>query len=93
MTTVQTRAQEIFEKEGFNIEVCDVNGNPVNPRANGIIGKWPYERKTKSSKTVKDFQDKFSQAYGGYNARVLVDDGTEAHGNTLLSNVRGSYEE
>jgi len=93
MTTVRTRVRRISEKETFDIEVLDNNGAAVPLDRHGVLESWPHEKATKNSKTVKEWQDKFSRAHPGYSAKVFKEDGTVAPPQTLLSTVRDTYEE
>ena len=93
MTTLATRMRALGDLEDFDIEVLDQNGNAVDPKTNGFA-KYDFDRRAKGSMTVSDWKEKrFGATYGGYGCRVLNADGTEAHGNTKLESVRGTYEE
>lgn len=79
--------------EGFDVQVIDKNGAVVDPTQNGFA-KFDYDRRARGSITVNDWKaNRFAKTYSGYDCRVLNADGTEAHGNTKLENVRSSYEE
>ena len=90
MTTVQTRAREISNKEGFEISVKR-RGKYVKPTQNGVLGPWPHRNKTRGNYTAKDFREKFEAAYPGYSCDILSADGTAAHGNAALENIRSAY--
>lgn len=92
MTTVQTRSREIAEVEGFDIIVTQ-NGQPVDPRANGLLGVYNYRKALKHTKTVADWRnERFQNCYPGYSCDVLLEDGAVATGQTSLRKVRESYE-
>jgi hypothetical protein len=70
------------------------------PRAVGVVAVtrrlvlkkgWPHRNKTKETHSVTDFRDKFKKAYPGYSCDVLEWDGSKAHGNTKLKQVRKNY--
>ena len=91
MTTVQTRVREISNKEKFDLTATR-NGKPIKLTRNGVLNKaWPHRNKTKETHTVTDFQEKFKKVYPGYSCDVLEGDGSKAHGNTKLRQVRGTY--
>lgn len=94
MTTVATRARNIADIEGFDIQVTR-NGNPIDPKENGVLnGPYGFEKKLKHTKTVSEWkQERFEKAYPGYSCNVLTAEGEVAAGNTLLRTVRESYEE
>ncbi len=93
MVTVQTRARQVAQIEGFDVTVTR-NGKAIEPSENGILGSYPFDRKLTGSKTVADWKrDRFEKTYHGYSCRVHYENGTEAPGQTLLSTVRSTYEE
>jgi len=92
MTTVQTRARQIAEVEGFDVIVTQ-GGQVVDPTENGVLGAYGYTKALKHTKTVADWkQERFEPQYPGYSCHVLKEDGTKAAGNTALRTVRESYE-
>jgi hypothetical protein len=93
MTTLATRLREIRDKEGFDIQVFDNDGNPVDTGQNGF-GKYDFDRRARSTMTVAEWRDsRFGETWPGHSCKVLYGDGTEAHGNALLRTVRESYED
>jgi hypothetical protein len=93
MTTLATRARELGQLEGFDVEFLDAKGNPVDMKNNGFA-KYSFDRKANGSVTVSDWRERrFQQSYPGYGCTFLNGDGSEAHGNTKLESVRASYEE
>ena len=92
MTTVQTRVREISNKEGFDITATGKTGRNLILTKNGVLKKpWPRRNKTRGTHTVQDFRDKFSGVHPGYSCHVLKGDGSKAHGNMLLKQVRATY--
>lgn len=93
MTTVQTRVREIGDKEGFDIIVTK-GGRAVQPTKNGLMGKYDFDKKLKSSKTVNSWRkERFEKIYPGLSCDVLNGNGTKAAGQTKLQTVRRTYEE
>ena len=93
MTTVQTRMREIATVEGFDI-IVTLNGAPVDPALNGVLGAYPYKKKLKHTCTVADWRrDRFEASYPGYSCIVLSENGTSAASQTSLRTVRETYEE
>ena len=91
MTTVGIRTWEIRNREKFDIVVMQ-NGQPVNVRANGLLGPYPFRNKLKDAKTVASWKaERFEPTYPGYTCDVLMGDGATAAGNALLTTVRQSY--
>ena len=92
MTTVQTRVREISNKEGFDITATGKTGKPLKLTKNGVLKKpWPHRNKTPGTHTVKDFREKFGDVHPGYSCHVLKGNGSQAHGNMLLKQVRATY--
>ncbi len=92
MTTLMKRVRELSDLEGFDVEVMDLDGRLANMKVNGEA-RYDYERAASGSITVSDWKEqRFGKAYPRYKCNVLNSDGTVAHGNTLLSTVRSSYE-
>lgn len=94
MTTVQTRTREIGDKEDFDIIVTrKLSGKPVNPAENGLMRKYPFDKKAKGTQTINDWKKKrFERKYPGLSCHVLNGDGTKAAPQTKLETVRASYE-
>lgn len=93
MTTLATRVRKLSDLEGFDIIVTTSSGDPVDPKANGFRD-YAYDRKAKSSITVSAWIElRFSKVYPSYSCLVLNADGSIAHGNTKLENVRETYED
>jgi hypothetical protein len=92
MTTVATRTRNIADLEGFDIVIMQ-NGQPVSPKSNGGIGRYPYENKAKHSMTVAEWRTRFEREYPGYTCDVLLSDGNCATGQMKIRTVRETYEE
>ena len=93
MTTIQTRMRGIADLEEFDIIVTQ-NGNDVDPTLNGVLGRYPFDRKLKHTKTVADYKrERFEATYPGYSCKVLLGDGTIVAPQTNLRTVRESYDE
>ncbi len=92
MTTVLTRTNQIFAREGFSIVVKNKKtGKRIKLGRNGVLGLYPYGRKLKNSATVADWRTRFENDYPGYTCDVLGADGKRATGQMLLETVRASY--
>ena len=92
MTTVLTRTNQIFAREGFSIVVKNKRtGKRIKPGKNGVLGPYPYGRKLKDGATVAEWRARFEGKYPGYTCDVLKDDGKKASGQTLLGTVRATY--
>ncbi len=94
MTTAATRIREIAELEGFEVEILDNAGNPVDPATQGLPSySRNFEKKAKSDWSISEWEEKrFKKVFPGYRAKVLKDNGNAANGNTKLQTVRESYE-
>ena len=91
MTTVQTRVREISNKEQFDLTVTR-NGKPIKLTRNGVLKTaWPHRNMTKETHSVTDFQEKFEKVYPGFSCDVQEGNGSKAHGNTKLKQVRATY--
>lgn len=96
MTTVATRASEIYEIEGFSIEFLDSNGESLPAHKNGLVGSYlkVFEKRSKGAWTVNEWKEKrFSTVYPNYSVNVLKEDGSIAAGQTKISTVRETYED
>ena len=93
MTTVLTRTNQIFAREGFSIIVKNKkNGKRIKLGRNGILRPYPYGRKLKNSATVAEWRSaRFEDTYPGYTCDVLKADGKKASGQTLLVTLRATY--
>lgn len=87
MTKLATRKKEIEELEGFSIDIFDGFGNPVDLETHGLPA-YGYKNRAAGSMTVLSWKNRFQQSYPGYTCDVLHKDGSVAHGNTKLENIR-----
>lgn len=92
MPTVKNIERKIGEIEHFDVifrqNGADVHGNKVlQKQYSAVIA-------SSGSRTVSDWiRTRFSPDFPGFEVDVLLANGEKARGNTLLSNVRASYEE
>jgi hypothetical protein len=91
MATVERVERQIAKVEGFNVRIRHGRDNrDVRGDKTGIPG-YDYKRRLGGARNVKDWREgRFARRYPGYAVDVLKEDGTVAHGGTLLDNVRGS---
>ena len=89
MPKVKNVEKRIWDKEGFDVRITK-DGKDARGDKN-ISTSWPYEKQSKNSMTVKEFRDKFEEVFPGYSVDVLDDNGEAVIGNTLLGNVRDTY--
>ncbi len=83
--------KKIHRIEGFEVRVHHEAGRDIRGDK-GNVPQYPYKRALKNSKTVAAWRSgRFAGKYPGYAVKVLLADGTEAAGNSRLSNVRDSY--
>ncbi len=87
MTKLSTRKEQIEELEGFSIEIFDADGDPADLDQHGLPA-YPFARQAPGSTTVAAWKKRIHQNYPGYTCDVLHEDGSVAHGLTLLKNVR-----
>ena len=72
MTTVRTRADEIFAREGFTVVIRNKkSGKPSPLGRNGLIGPHQYGRKMKDTATVSKWRSRFEADNPGYTCDVL----------------------
>jgi hypothetical protein len=84
--TVEDRAEEVFRKEGFRIEVVG-----AEPRERGFP-PYAFERRMRSDATVQQWKNlRFARYFPGRDAKVFMGDGTEARGSVHLETVVQSY--
>lgn len=92
MTTVRTRADEIFATEGFSVIIrYEKSGKQVPLGRNGVIGQYPRQKKTNGGITVAKWKGNFEEDNPGYTCDVLKADGKKATGQTILGTVRDTY--
>ena len=87
MTKLVTRKNEVENLEGFKIQIFDGQGNLADLQTQGLPA-YGYQKKAAGTMTVITWKNRFHGSYPGYTCDVLNKDGSVAHGNTLLKNVR-----
>ena len=57
------------------------------------VAPYTFKHKLPDSRNVHDWVElRFRQTYRGFHVEVLHPDGTAAHGNTRLANLRAEYD-
>lgn len=88
MTTLATRKKEVEALEGFSIQIFEGSGALADLSTQGLPA-YAFARKAAGTMTVVAWRTtRFQQSYPGYTCEILHQDGTVAHGNTLLNKVR-----
>jgi hypothetical protein len=83
--------KQIERTEGFRVVFLHHDGRDVRGDMHDLAS-YEFERKLPDERTVADWiMIRFRERYRGFDVAVLLADGTRAHGNMLLSNVRASY--
>ena len=83
--------RKIANIEGFEVTIRYVDGRDVRGDKEGLP-RYEYQKAAKHDFTVAQWRDqRFSQAYAGYQVSVWNADGSEAHGKTKLATVRDTY--
>jgi len=86
--------KRIWDIEAFDVIIKHSDGRDMRGDKTGIPMYGPYDRMAKNSMTVADWRaQRFQPQYPGLTVDVLDGTGQVASGNTLLSNVRDSYQE
>jgi len=84
---------KIWYFEGFQVRLVGIKGRRAVRRDQLNIGNYSFKRQAKKSLTVKEFiaaRLKRFERYG-WTGHVVLGDGSTAHGDTSLENVRQSY--
>lgn len=88
MTKLSTRLNEMAALEGFKVDVFDRHGKKVDLDTQGIPA-YDYAKKAAGKTTVVEWKAaRFASWLPGYTCDVLSADGSVAHGNKTLENVR-----
>ena len=91
MVTLATRIDEIFEIEGFKVQVLDEGGGLVLPSAHGVLD-FKFKKMMPNKNTVSDWRARrFNSKFGDYDCRVLQGNGKTAKDGMTLEAVRESY--
>jgi len=90
---VKSVEKRIWDVEGFAVTIKHQDGRDMRGDRTGIP-MYGYLYAAKVSMTVAEWKAKrFFPTYPGFEVDVLDGLGSAAAGNSLLSTVRGSYEE
>jgi len=93
MPRVDSIETQIANVEGFKVKFCHVNGRDVRADKDGLPS-YPYQKAAWNESRVAQWREqRFRTSYPDYGVRVLLADGTEAHGGKMLATVRDSYRE
>ncbi|MGO8747713.1 MAG: hypothetical protein ACLQNE_17210 [Thermoguttaceae bacterium] len=91
MPKVKSIERKIANTEGFEVAILLADGRDVRSDKDGLP-TYPYQNAAPNNFTIAQWRDqRFKQAYPGYDVRVWLADATEAHGATKLGTVRDSY--
>jgi hypothetical protein len=83
--------KQIERTEGFRVAFLHHDGRDVRGDMHDLAS-YEFERKLSDERTVADWiMIRFRERYRGFDVAVLLADGSRAHGNMLLSNVRSTY--
>ncbi len=95
MATIKRVENQIASLEGFDVVFVTQDGRDVRGDRAGIPGfSNKFENRAPGRMTVEAWRDRrFRFIYPGFDAAVLLADGSHARGNTLLETVRASYED
>lgn len=94
MATIKRVENQIANVERFGV-VFTQFGRDIRGDREGITGyAGRYEKGAPDGMTVESWKERrFRPHYPGFEAEVLLADGTPARGNTRLRSVRRSYED
>lgn len=96
MAMVRSVERQIERVEGIGVRFLfsgpgRAAGRDVRSDRQDLPG-YPYERAAPGNRTVSWWIDnRFARSYSGFAVEVLKEDGSVAHGATLLSTVRAGY--
>ena len=84
---------KIWYFEGFQVRLVEIKGSRDVRGGQGNVGNYNFKRQAKNNLTVKKFigarLKRFEQY--GWTGQVVLGNGSTAHGDTSLENVRQSY--
>lgn len=93
MSTMGEFERQVRDLEGFRIRFEHRSGRKVR-KDKGGVPPYKYERAAKSSWTVKRWlRHRMRRSRSRFAVEVLDGKGHPVWGNTLLSTVRGTYEQ
>jgi hypothetical protein len=91
MARVMTLEKQIWDVEGFAVRILHLDGRDVRGDRMGMP-PYPFPAPAKNDLSVEKWKEnRFRQAYPGFQVEVLDCDGTSAHGNARLGTVRDTY--
>ena len=91
--TLATRMRELSNLEGFDVEVTDLDGNPIGLRTLGFV-RYDFDLPANGQILVSEWKaGRFHRYYPQLDCRVLYANGNEASNFVMLRIVRASYEE
>jgi hypothetical protein len=91
MAKLKNVEKKIWEMEGFDVKFI-INGKNVRGDKEGVP-QWSGQRQSKNNMTIKDWKNKFSKQYPGYEVEVVDGDGNSTPGQTTLGTLRDTYNE
>jgi len=92
MPTVRSIEKRIFELEGFRVQIRTLEGADIRGDRDLAGGYRSYQRQSPNTATVEEWKaSRFRPSFVGLDVKVLLADGTTAHGRMLLLNVRSAY--
>ena len=85
--------KKIWDFEGFQVRFVKVKGGRDVRGDRSNVGNYNFQRQAKGAMTVKEYKGRRLKRFGkfGWTGRIVLGDGSTAHGNTLLEKVRDSY--
>lgn len=91
MARVMMVEKQAWDVEGFAIRILHLDGRDVRGDRMGMP-PYPFHQPAKNDLSVEQWkQQRFRQAYPGFQVEVLDCDGSAVHGNTRLGTVRDTY--
>lgn len=93
MPSIAGLERAIWNLEGFRVRITHRSGRDVRSDQHENV-RYSWTRRAKSTMSVAQWIEKrFSSRISGYDVVVLLNDGTTAHGRTLLETVRATYDD
>jgi len=93
MAQMRNVEKRIFDMEGFEVRIKDVNGRRLRP-TDSLNMYSCCERMAKNTWTVQEWKnERFTRDYPDHQVDVMDGKGAIARGNTTLARVRDTYSE
>lgn len=93
MKQVRTHERNILELERFKVIMTTEEGTDLKAHKR-IGGAYDYGKAAPEAYTVSEWKrKKFNECFAGFDVIVLNGNGERVRGNTLLKNVRATYNE